>query len=72
MTPEPYPGIAPVLADADAWTRWQRLYATDTGFGHEHGHVNGALIRQFGPRNQLDIPALEQMRDYLARWLSDG
>jgi len=41
-------------------------------FGHEHGHVNGALIRQFGPRNQLDIPALEQMRDYLARWLSDG
>lgn len=20
----------------------------------------------------LDIPALEQMRDYLARWLSDG
>ncbi|HLR95119.1 MAG TPA: hypothetical protein VK053_11375 [Jiangellaceae bacterium] len=32
MNPEPYPGIAPVLADGDAFANWQRLHPSgDTG-----------------------------------------
>lgn len=39
--------------------------------GLEHRQVNGEVYKKFGPRKKLDIPALEQARDFLARWLSD-